>query len=318
VTSRQAGPPRLRDAANAEDATDLRLARQLALLAGDDRMPVLAPAAERARPTPRMLMSVRLVALLSVLLTVGGGASATVVLLVRHWQQSAAATTPDPQPAEAPPPPPHAHRVLRRGGLATKAAEAPAPAADPAPAVEPPPAPRHAPARRVAVTTDPRPAPPEIAQEAELLRDVLLAVRDGHDPHQALALLDAHAARFPLGALTAEAAALRAQVLLRLGNREAALAVLDGLPLTNAGGSPQLVVTRGELRSLVGRCAEAVADFGWALDASRLAAADRGRALYGRASCRARAGDVAGAQQDRQLYLREFPDGPAAARLTRP
>lgn len=316
MTPRQTGPTRLRDAAGAEDATDLRLARQLALLAGDDRMPVLTPAAERARPTPRMLMSVRLAALLSVLLTVGGGASATVVLLVRHWQQSAAATTPAPKPAEAPPPPPHAHRVLRRSGATTKAAEAPAPAADPTPAAEPPPAPRHAPPRRVAVIAEPPPA--EIAQEAELLREVLLEVRDGHDPHRALALLDAHAARFPLGALTAEAAALRAQVLLRLGNREAALAVLDGLPLTNAGGSPQLVVTRGELRSLAGRCAEAVADFGWALDASRLAAADRGRALYGRASCRARAGDVAGAQQDRELYLREFPDGPAAARLTRP
>ena len=315
MTSRQAGPPRLRDAANAEDATDLRLARQLTLLAGDDRMPLLTPAAERAPRPPRMLMSVRLAALLSVLLTVGGGASATVVLLVRHWQRSAAATTPDPKPTEAPPPPPHAHRVLRRSGPATKPAEAPAPAADPAAAVEPAPAPRHAPARKVALTIAP---PPEIAQEAELLREVLLAVRDGHDPHRALALLDAHAARFPLGALAAEAAALRAQVLLRLGNRDAALAVLDGLPLTNAGGSPQLVVTRGELRSLAGRCAEAVADFGWALDASRLAAADRGRALYGRASCRARAGDVAGAQQDRELYLREFPDGPAAARLTRP
>jgi len=315
VSTRQTGPTRLCDSAEAGDAADVRLARQLTLLAGDDRMPLLTPAAERAPRPPRMLMSVRLAALLSVLLTVGGGASATVVLLVRHWQRSAAATTPDPKPTEAPPPPPHAHRVLRRSGPATKPAEAPAPAADPAAAVEPAPAPRHAPARKVALTIAP---PPEIAQEAELLREVLLAVRDGHDPHRALALLDAHAARFPLGALAAEAAALRAQVLLRLGNRDAALAVLDGLPLTNAGGSPQLVVTRGELRSLAGRCAEAVADFGWALDASRLAAADRGRALYGRASCRARAGDVAGAQQDRELYLREFPDGPAAARLTRP
>jgi tetratricopeptide (TPR) repeat protein len=212
---------------------------------------------------------------------------------------------PLPEPAESPAPP-------------AAPVEAVAPAAASEQAVAARPTERRG-ARRArccrAEEGDARPTP-EIAAEADLLRRALLASRSAHDDRGALALLDAYDARFPRGALGWEAAATRAQVLLHLGDRGGALAILDRLPLSDIGRPAGLIVTRGELRSLAGRCQEALLDFELALrTASRLEAAERARAVYGRASCRARTGDAAGAERDRQQYLDEFPEGPAAEHL---
>jgi hypothetical protein len=103
--------------------------------------------------------------------------------------------------------------------------------------------------------------------------------------------------------------------LLLAGNKDAALRILDRIPLDSDGRGRELHVTRGELRSLAGRCAEALPDFEVVLRSAGARSDDRARALYGRASCRARTGDEAGAQQDRERYLKEFPEGPAIKQL---
>ena len=91
--------------------------------------------------------------------------------------------------------------------------------------------------------------------------------------------------------------------------------ILDRLPLDSDGRGRELHVTRGELRSLAGRCVEALPDFEVVLRSAGARSDDRARALYGRASCRARTGDGVGAEQDRERYLKEFPEGPAIKQL---
>jgi len=155
-----------------------------------------------------------------------------------------------------------------------------------------------------------------VTQEAGLLRQALSALRHDHDAKRALALLDDYDRHFGQGALALEATSARAQALLQLGDNVHALAILDSLPLRQEGHTGELRVIRGELRSLAGRCPDALLDFDAVLSAANGNAADKvARALFGRASCRARTGDVLGAEQDRQRYLKEFPQGPAARRL---
>jgi hypothetical protein len=155
-----------------------------------------------------------------------------------------------------------------------------------------------------------------VTQEAELLRQALSALRRDHDAKHALALLDDYDRHFGQGALALEATSARAQALLQLGDNAHALELLDRLPLRQEGHTGELRVIRGELRSLSGRCPDALLDFDAVLSAPHGNAADKvGRALFGRASCRARTGDLLGAEQDRQRYLKEFPQGPAAERL---
>jgi RNA polymerase sigma-70 factor (ECF subfamily) len=85
------------------------------------------------------------------------------------------------------------------------------------------------------------------------------------------------------------------------------IAALTGTPLDQDGRGKELHVTRGELRSLAGRCLEALPDFEVVLQSAGARSDDRARALYGRASCRARVGDTVGAEEDRERYLKEFP-----------
>lgn len=149
-----------------------------------------------------------------------------------------------------------------------------------------------------------------------MLRQALAALRQGKDPKRALELLGAYTIRFPRGALAPEAAAARAQALLLTGDKRGALVVLDQLSLEQGGQASELRIVRGELRSLAGRCPEALADFESVLQQTAgVPPEERARALYGRASCRARTGDPAGAEQDRQRYLREYPQGPASQLL---
>jgi tetratricopeptide (TPR) repeat protein len=158
-----------------------------------------------------------------------------------------------------------------------------------------------------------------VPQEAGLLRQALSALRRDHDAKRALALLDDYDRRFGQGALALEATSARAQALLKLGDNARALELLDRLPLWQERHTGELRVIRGELRSLSGRCPEALSDFD---DVLRVTAGNApkevARALFGRASCRARTGDLVGAEADRQRYLKEFPQGPAASQLKPP
>ena len=155
-----------------------------------------------------------------------------------------------------------------------------------------------------------------VTQEADLLRQVLSALRRDHDAKRALALLDDYDRHFGQGALAPEATSARAQALLQLGDNVHALELLDRLPLRQEGHTGELRLIRGELRSLSGRCRDALLDFDAVLAAPQGNAADKvARALFGRASCRTRTGDLLGAEQDRQRYLKEFPQGPAARQL---
>jgi hypothetical protein len=158
-----------------------------------------------------------------------------------------------------------------------------------------------------------------VAQEAGLLRQALAALRRDHDAKRALALLDGYDRSHGRGALAQEATSVRAQALLALGDNRGALELLDRLPLGQGGRTGELQVIRGELRSLSGRCQDALLDFEavWRAPAGHTRD-EIARALFGRASCRARTGDAVGAEQDRQLYLREFPHGPAARQLLSP
>jgi hypothetical protein len=158
-----------------------------------------------------------------------------------------------------------------------------------------------------------------VAQEAGLLRQALAALRRDHDAKRALALLDGYDRSHGQGALAQEATSVRAQALLALGDNRGALELLDRLPLGQGGRTGELQVIRGELRSLSGRCQDALLDFDAALRSPAGHTQDEiARALFGRASCRARTGDAFGAEQDRQRYLREFPHGPAARQLLSP
>jgi tetratricopeptide (TPR) repeat protein len=158
-----------------------------------------------------------------------------------------------------------------------------------------------------------------VTQEAGVLRQALFALRRDHDPRGALVLLDDYDRRFGKGALALEATSARAQALLLLGDNARALELLDRLPLWQEKHIGELRVIRGELRSLSGRCQDALSDFDDVLRATAGSApSEVARALFGRASCRARTGDLAGAEQDRQRYLKEFPKGPAARQLASP
>lgn len=317
---------RLRDGALHEHPAGVRLSRQLRMLAGPGRLPTLGGA--RAGTRTARVTSVTLRLLLVLLsLVMAGGASATVGFLVRRWQQGATANPPRQLPVSHAPAPP---------GVASARTPVPVAALPPAaPLMSPPAAPTSSAPNVVHRTLAARAVPPlasharssdrdqtvparGLGAEADLLRQALLVFRRGGQDREVLAVLDGYEARFPQGILALEARSMRAQVLLRLGDRTLALGILDGLPLAAPGQPPEMTVTRGELRSLSARCPEALLDFDRALGAAaRLQPAERARALFGRASCRARTGDGAGAESDRQRYLREFPDGPAAGRLTR-
>ena len=173
-----------------------------------------------------------------------------------------------------------------------------------------------APARRETPAAAPPPPPVEaIAAEANLLGAALRALRQDNSPARSLALLDRYAAQFPAGALGAEATLARVDSLRRLGQDQPLRELLEERPITKMPRARELQVLRGELRLRAGHPREAAADF----DAILLAGSGKddlgARALYGRASCRSRLGDVEGARADLRLYLSRFPRGERAAAL---
>lgn len=220
---------------------------------------------------------------------------------------------------------PPAPRVAVRATAAPVAAPAPAAPPEEEPPIEaPPPAPvapvRAAPRARSQAARPveaPPPADAPIVVESRMLADALAALRQRHEPQQALRALDAYERRFPAGALAPEAAAARIDALLALGRRGQALERLDGLQLERLPRGAELRVLRGELRAGRGRLDEAVSDFSAVLALSAAPPAVVERALYGRGSCRSRLGDAAGARADLREVIRRFPTGALAGAAER-
>ena len=149
------------------------------------------------------------------------------------------------------------------------------------------------------------PSDDALAAESLLIASSLRRLRKDRAPTAALAILDRHDVEFPHGVLADEARATRVEALMSLGDRRGALALLDAMTV-----GTELGVVRGELRLAVGRLDEASTDFTAALIGARddLEA----RALFGRAACRSRLGDRAGARRDLANYLERFPRGQQA------
>jgi tetratricopeptide (TPR) repeat protein len=187
---------------------------------------------------------------------------------------------------------------------------APAPAVVPAPApsavVSARPVERPVSSRPSAAATLP-PAESELSRESQALERALTALRRERDAARALVLLERYAADFPAGVLRLEADIARVDAHLALGQRAAALGILDRLPLERAGRGLELYVVRAELYA-ERDCGRALGDFDRALNASPPPALEE-RALFGRASCRSRLGDEPGARTDLDRYLARFPNG---------
>lgn len=174
-------------------------------------------------------------------------------------------------------------------------------------------------------TPTPRPAPQ--ASEQVLVARALSSLRVQHRPATALAALDEYEARFPKGNLLAEVARLRAEALLVLGQRRAALDELSREPAVGATMDEESRLVRAELRASEGRWREAAQDFDLLLSAW-LARDPRGdlspklqgrfeRALWGRACARSQLRDEAGARADLQQLMLRFPQGRFAAQAAR-
>lgn len=144
------------------------------------------------------------------------------------------------------------------------------------------------------------------------LTEVIHLLRAEHAPGTALQLLDRHAGELAQSGLGHEALILRVEASLALGRRLEVLRLLDEASLTDVAASRALLVTRGQLRSAVHRCAEGIGDFDMVLARSRQT--DQ-QALIGRALCRAQLGDLAAMRADVERLHKEFPNQALPAEL---
>jgi hypothetical protein len=191
-------------------------------------------------------------------------------------------------------------------------APAPAPSAASNTVTDAPSAPvEHPPSGRAPSAAPAPSAESELSRESQALERALTALRRERDPARALALLERYAADFPAGVLRLEADVARVDAHLALGQRPVALAILDRLPLERVGRGLELRVVRAELYA-ERDCVRADGDFDRVLGASPPASLDE-RALFGRATCRSRLGDAAGARADLERYLARYPNGRFAA-----
>jgi hypothetical protein len=142
---------------------------------------------------------------------------------------------------------------------------------------------------------------------ATYLKEIVRALRIDHSPSQALALLDQHASELAGNAFAEESLLLRVEAMLAMGQRSAVLRLLDGTPLTDVAASRGLLLTRGELRAAANRCADSIGDFNLVLTEARRPPK---QALLGRAMCKQKLGDAAGANADFDRYRHEFPGDP--------
>lgn len=143
--------------------------------------------------------------------------------------------------------------------------------------------------------------------ETAVLMGAFRRLRTAHDPVGALALIDAYDHLSEHRGLSREATLARAEALLALGRKNAALTVLDGLRLSGRSIDRRATLARAELRAARSRrTAEAILDFDLVLETDvddELGA----RALCGRAVLRETLGDVGGARADVRDYLKRFP-----------
>jgi len=155
--------------------------------------------------------------------------------------------------------------------------------------------------------------------EASLLAEAISALRRQNDPRAALALLDRHARGYPHARLGSEAVRTRVEALVRLGDLETTLTLLDGMSDAAASLGADLLVTRAELRARGRRFRDALSDFTSVLEgtAGPLPAAADERALYGRAVCLARLGRFEAARADLNAYQQRFPSGRFAPEVRR-
>ncbi len=147
-------------------------------------------------------------------------------------------------------------------------------------------------------------AAPVVDEESASLEAALSRMRTA--PEDAVALLDAHLARYGSGVTLERAERSRIALLLRLMRQPEALAGLDGMKAL----TPDLQVLRGELRWEAKRFDEASGDFGAVLVSGDERFADR--ALFGRAMCFDARGDMAHMAEDLQRYLLLHPRGELA------
>jgi hypothetical protein len=245
---------------------------------------VVAPAAPRARVTPAS----------------SGGH-------VRSAARAASATPawsgPSPAPAVAP------TAAVLPEPLVERAASPATPASVGTPAQPRP--------RRVA--SSPRRGGDEATTEAQILARSLFLLRQQHDARGALAVLDAYASAYPRGVLASEALSARLEAVVQLGDRPAALRLLDDRKsFTGRLGAEQLL-TRAELRASAGRYSDALADFDRLLGplAPSATPGNLERALYGRAVCFGRLGRDDRARVDLEAYRTRYPTGTYAAEVAR-
>ncbi len=185
----------------------------------------------------------------------------------------------------------------------------------PEPGADPKPAPSAAPVVRAVPAVSGPSVPTESALSAETtaLEPALRALRGRHDANAALAALDAYDAAFPHGLLALDARVARVDANLLLGRRAAALAVLETLPLGRVGRGLELRLVRAELTA-DHDCRGALPDFDAVLATAPTPALEE-RALYGRAACRRKLGDVSGEHADVARYLERYPNGRFASPL---
>jgi Flp pilus assembly protein TadD len=166
----------------------------------------------------------------------------------------------------------------------------------------------------------PSPSPATAAEDDDPRREsralgiAIKKLRQDHDPRGAMAALDRYSRGFPNGRLAAEGGLVRVEALLALGERGAALRLLDDLPIDESPRARQLLVLRGELRATADRCSDALRDLGRGLSLVPHDAVDE-RALFARASCLDRLHRPAEARRDLESYRIHFPTGAHAAEV---
>lgn len=177
------------------------------------------------------------------------------------------------------------------------------------------------PAKPAASPTQPPAGPPP--SEQTLVASAIRSLRVQRSPAAALAALDQYQARYPKGSMLAETTRLRAEALLMLGERRAALDELNRSPGMGTAADEESRLVRGELAASAGRWHEALQDFDALVTAwsrgprgdtlSPKLRARLERALWGRACARSHLGNEAGARADLEELLRRFPQGKFAA-----
>lgn len=199
------------------------------------------------------------------------------------------------------------------------------PEAPPVEEVAEPPIPEPAPApKKESRVPAPRPveeppkapaAAPSDGQEVRLFAAAMRAWRAG-DARGALAGVEDYQNLYPDGQFMHEALVVKVGALQALGRSTEALAFLRYLSLDRLPRSAELHVIRGELAAKAGLCEEAVIDFDLVLKREPRGPVGA-RALYARASCRARLGDDGGAESDLRLYLLRHPVGAHVSEVRR-